>query len=177
MSSAATAVNIVVGVVNVVLVAANVYMLLRSQRVSLKVVPTIPLDSPALAENPDTYEIRIQVVNLSQFPVYLNEVGVIPRDPHDATIKFVAPTGLRFPIELKARESVRLLPAGDDHMPVSAGRFRCAYAKTACGRTRTGTSPSLQQQELNVFEAACGAKLGVAMLHLRHWCERIRQWG
>ncbi|RKT25486.1 hypothetical protein B0G69_1202 [Paraburkholderia sp. RAU2J] len=163
--------NITLGVVNVVLVAVNVYMLVRSQRVSLQVVPTIPLEGSTA--DPDTYEIRIQVVNLSQFPVYVSEVGVKPRDSNDATIKFVAPDGLTFPFELKSRESVRLLPARDDDMRVSAGRFRYAYAKTACGRTRTGTSPSLQQQEFNVFEATGATADDLEKLRRRHKWDRI----
>ncbi|MFP3624824.1 hypothetical protein, partial [Burkholderia sp. SIMBA_051] len=78
----------------------NAYMLVRSRRVSLMVVPTIPLASPALAEDPDTYEIRIQVVNLSQFPVYISEVGLKYRDRKDGVLKFAAPPNADFPIEL-----------------------------------------------------------------------------
>ncbi|MEX3812135.1 hypothetical protein AB3X96_18035 [Paraburkholderia sp. BR13439] len=169
-----TIVNIAVGAVNFVLIAVNVYMLVRARLVSLKVVPTIPQDRPALAGDRDTYEIRIEVTNLSQFPVYIREAGVRPRDSNDEPVKFVAPEGLTFPFELKPRESARLLPARNDDMRVSAGRFRCAYSKTACGRTRSGTSPSLQQQELNVYKSRHASKLGAAWLHVRHWWERIR---
>jgi hypothetical protein len=55
MGNAATTTNVLLGIF-------NAYMLLRSRRVALLVVPTIPLDAPALAETPDTYEIRIQMV-------------------------------------------------------------------------------------------------------------------
>ncbi|RZF31330.1 hypothetical protein EVC45_02435 [Paraburkholderia sp. UYCP14C] len=164
MSSVATTVNIVLGVF-------NAYMLVRSRRVSLMVVPTIPLESSTA--DPDSYEIRIQVVNLSQFPVYVNEVGVMPRDPADAAIKFLAPDGLPFPFELKPRQSVRLLPAENNFMRVGAGRFRYAYARTACGRTRTGTSPSLQQQELNVLEHSGGTSYELERLRRRHKWEQI----
>ncbi|WP_321887250.1 MULTISPECIES: hypothetical protein [Paraburkholderia] len=166
MTSVATTINIMLGVFNAV-------VLIRSRRVSLLVVPTIPLQGPARAEDRDTYEMRIQVVNLSVFPVYITEVGLKPRDGNDPPIKYVSPQGLSFPFELKPRESVRLLPAERDFMRVSAGRFRCAYARTACGRTRTGTSPSLQEQERNVFHYTGGTTEEREKLRIRQIWERV----
>lgn len=169
MGAVATTANVVLGIF-------NAYMLLRARHVSLMVVPTIPLDSPALAEDPDTHEMRIQVVNLSAFPVYIRGVGLEPRDKGSVPIKFIAPADQRFPLELKPRQSIRLLPDENHYMRVSAGRFRCAYAQTACGRTRTGTSPSLQQQELNVFEHTGATHANLQELRRRHIWERIASY-
>ena len=55
MGAVATTANIVLGIF-------NAYMLLRSRHVSMMVVPTIPLDGPARGNDPDTYQIRVQVV-------------------------------------------------------------------------------------------------------------------
>jgi hypothetical protein len=80
MSKAATAINVILGIF-------NACMLVRSRRVSLVVVPTIPQAGFARGGDRDSYEIRVQVVNLSVFPAYVGEVGVQRRDdPRDAEV-------------------------------------------------------------------------------------------
>ncbi|WP_179404088.1 hypothetical protein [Burkholderia guangdongensis] len=165
MGAVATTVNIVLGVF-------NAYMLMRSRHVSLMVVPTIPLEGPARGDDPDTHQIRVQVVNLSQFTLYVSEVGFMYRNQNGEVLKFVAPAGSQFPIELKARDSIRFQPEPGDIMESVKHRFKCAYAQTACGRTRTGTSPSLQQQELNVYLSTDATSADLAKLRKRHQWER-----
>lgn len=167
MGNWATTINVLLGIF-------NASMLLRARRVALLVVPTIPQEDPAIAEDPDTHEIRIQVVNLSEFPVYVNEIGLHRRSPPESTLKFLAPADRPYPILLNAREAIRVQPAPGDYMRVVADRFSYAYARTACGRTRRGTSPTLQTQEWHIFESK-GAPSWLASRNLRlcHAWQRI----
>jgi hypothetical protein len=167
MSIAATAINVVLGIF-------NACMLIRSRRVTLMIAPTIPVDGSGLAENPDTYEIRIQVINLSQFPVYVSEVGLQPRDSYENVLKFMPPGDNRFPILMNGREAIRFVTAKNDDMRVGTDRFAYAYAKTACGRTRRGTSPSLQMQEQRFCEPPRCSQKECDRLKWRHRLESLR---
>lgn len=167
MGNLATTINVVLGIF-------NAFMLLRARRVALLVVPTIPQEGPAIAEDPDTHEIRVQVVNLSGFPVYVNEIGLQRRGHKEGTLKFPAPTDRPYPILLNAREAIRVQPAPDDYMRVIADRFSYAYARTACGRTRRGTSPTLQTLERHIFESKNPSSwLAGRSLRLCHTWQRI----
>lgn len=145
-----TGINVGLGILNAGAALMNVYLLWSPRRVRLIVTPFIPQGLVALAEDPDTYQIRVQVTNLSAFPVYLNEIGLEYCDPTQARMKFPSLAGRPYPIVLNPRESIRALPADD--MLVVTHCFRRAYARTACGRFRYGTSPTLLQQEINVRE-------------------------
>ncbi|ANB73769.1 hypothetical protein AYM40_16440 [Paraburkholderia phytofirmans OLGA172] len=166
MGNGATTANVLLGIF-------NAYMLLRSRIVMLRVVPIIPMDGPAIAENPDTYEIRVQVVNLSSIPVYVDEIGLKHRNRVEGVLKFRAPPNRPYPILLNAREAIYVQPAPDDFMRVVADRFSCGYARTACGRRRRGTSPALQTQELLLLESQGASRLARTGLRLRHAGQRI----
>ena len=166
MGASVTTVNVVLGIF-------NAYMLLRSRRVSLVVVPTIPLEGPAIGNDPDTHQIRVQVVNLSAFPIYLSEAGLQYRDEKDEYLKFDAPGDRPYPILLNPRESVRVQPSRANIMESVKHRFSCAYVRTECGRTRRGTSPTLRQQELNVLEAEGASRTRRAFLRTLHVIEGL----
>lgn len=167
MSKAATAINIALGFF-------NAYMLLRSRRVSLMVVPTIPQSHVSRGDDPDSYEIRVQVVNLSNFPVYVSKVGLVYRCDPQKVLTFEAPEGRPYPILLNSREAIRVQPAGVDIMRSVAIRFSCGYARTDCGRTRRGTSPTLQAQEMNVLNLHKASRLKQVCLRVRHLWERFQ---
>ena len=167
MSKAATAINIALGFF-------NAYMLLRSRRVSLMVVPTIPQSHVGRGDDPDSYEIRVQVVNLSNFPVYVSKVGLLYRDDPQKVLAFEAPEGRPYPILLNSREAIRVQPAGVDIMRSVAIRFSCGYARTECGRTRRGTSPTLQAQEMNVLALRTTSRRERVFLRIRHLWETCK---
>ncbi|MEQ5840144.1 hypothetical protein N0A02_11980 [Paraburkholderia acidicola] len=166
MSKSATAINVALGIF-------NAFMLVRSRRVSLMVVPTIPQGEAARGADPNSYEIRVQVVNLSTFPVYVGEVGLQRRDDPNKVIKFEAPADRPYPILLNSRESIRVVPATGNIMRSVMYRCRCAYARTECGRTRRGTSPTLQAQEINVLKSEKASFVALALTRLRHLWEGI----
>jgi hypothetical protein len=141
---------------NVMLGLFNAWMLLRSRRVTLKVVPYVPL-GPAVADDRDTFQTRITVTNLSQFPVYVTEVGFTFRERDGGDMKLHA-AGHQFPMVVEARETIKVT-ADPRELLADFARYpiKCAYAKTACGRTRTGISPSLLDYELVKAEGNGGA--------------------
>lgn len=164
MSKAATAINLFLGIF-------NAFMLVRSRRVSLMVVPTIPQAGIAHGDDRDSYEIRVQVVNLSGFPVYLSEVGLqLRRDPNNV-IKFEIPENRQYPFLLNPRESVRVVPATGNITRSVMSQCRCAYARTECGRMRKGTSPTLQAQEINILKSENTSSAKLALMRLRHLWE------
>ncbi|MEW9584509.1 hypothetical protein [Paraburkholderia sp. DGU8] len=166
MSKVATAINVVLGIF-------NAFMLVRARRVSLMVVPTIPQAGSARGDDRDSHEIRVQVINLSGFPVYVGEVGLQRRDDPNSVIKFEAPEGRPYPILLNSRESIRVVPATGDIMRSVVYRCRCAYALTECGRMRRGTSPTLQQQEINVLVREKASRRSIAFTRVRHLWEGL----
>lgn len=144
MTTSATAVGTVF---NVALGVFNAWMFLRGRRVVLKVTPYVTSGS-VVGGDPDTYETRITVANLGQFTVYLTEVGFSFRGANGGDSRVPVLHHI-YPIQLEPRESVRF--AIDPRYLL--GEFarhpiRCAYVRTACGRRRTGLSPSLLDHEI-----------------------------
>jgi len=166
MNKAVTAINVALGIFNAL-------MLVRSRRVSLMVVPTIPQAGAARGDDRDSYEIRVQVVNLSGFPVYLSEAGLQFRDDPNNVIKFEAPEDRPYPILLNPRESVRVVPATGNIMLSVMSQCRCAYARTECGRMRKGTSPTLQAQEMIVLKGKNTSYATLALTRFRHLWEEF----
>ena len=153
-------------------------------RYGFKLLPKATLNKYLLSENghlatrvcgtPEGLNQRCP--NLSQFTLYVSEVCFMYRHQNGEVLKFVAPAGSQFPIELKERDSMRFQPAQGDIMDSVKHRFSCPFARTACGRTRTGTSPSLQQQELNVLMSTDATIADIAKLRRQHQWERIESY-
>lgn len=131
---------------NVALGIFNAWMLVRGKRVVLKVVPYVPLNVKATAD-PITYQTRVTVTNLSPFPIYVEEVGFAFCGEHKP-LK-LNPEGQQYPFLVEPRATLTLAAHPDDLVADFAKYpIRHAYARTACGRIRTGTSPSLLDYEL-----------------------------
>jgi len=87
----------------------------------------------------------IEVVNLSAFPVTVQEIGFENRDMNKraVVVRSLTVDGGSLPRRLETREAVSLYfrkPGADERHLV-----KHAYAKTACGSKFTGTSPALKQ--------------------------------
>jgi len=136
------AATLAIALVGAVLGVINTWYGLDKARVKLKVVPAnaIPLGgaNPAL-------RFCIEVTNLSGFPVTISDVGVFFRGT-DSRGSFVMPVlldGGAWPRRLEPRSSVTVYAQRPESTPKS--RIKCAYARTQCGVTKTGTSPALKQ--------------------------------
>lgn len=136
------AITLAIAVVGAVLGVINTWHGLDKSRVKLRVLPAhaIPVGAASSAFN-----FCIEVTNLSAFAVTVKDVGVFFHGT-DGRGSFVAPLlidGGPWPRRLEPRSSVTVYGQRPESTPQQ--RIKCAYAKTACGSTKTGTSPALKQ--------------------------------
>lgn len=131
-----------IAVVGAVLGLINTWHGLDMSRVKLKVRPAHAI--PVAAADP-ALTFCIEITNLSAFPVTVDDVGVFYHgtDRRGSIVLPVLIDGGRWPRRLEPRTSVTVY----GHRPTSTPqqRIKCAYAKTECGVTETGSSPALRQ--------------------------------
>jgi hypothetical protein len=128
--------------VGAVLGIMNTWNSMSLRRVRLRVSP-----AHAIAPHFDGDMFVIEVTNLSAFPVTISEVGFSRRADKGRRAAVAMPMvtdGKAWPRRLEAREAVTLLVPVDNLYGERAA-FGRAYAHTACGEFRYGTSPALKQ--------------------------------
>lgn len=135
-----TALTLAVAVLGAVLGVINTWRLVDSSRVKLRVVPVhviIPHDP--------TLRFGIEVINLSAFAVTVCDVGVMFRGSSERGTYLLPTTSDNgpWPRRLEPRSTVSLRmdrPTAPPGHPI-----KCAFAMTACGVTKRGTSKALKQ--------------------------------
>lgn len=114
-------------------------------RERLKVIPKVA--EVGAGDGSMVTTLAIEVVNLSQFPVTVDEVGFQQRGTRHrrAIVRPTTPDGVSLPRRLEPRSSATCYasPRSDNFDGLKL--YRRGYAKTATGRTFTGTSPILKQ--------------------------------
>jgi len=140
--SVAEAVTLSVAVLGAVLGIINTWQNLDRSRLKLRVVPkhAIPVGG---ADRRLTF--CIEVTNLSMFPLTICDVGVFYRgtEHRGCIIQPILLDGGPWPRRLESRSSVTVYCGKPTS--IAGQRIRCAYAKTECGHTQTGSSPALKQ--------------------------------
>ncbi len=123
----------------------NTWGAIVQRRVRLRVRPMYAIGGPH-----GQTMFSIEVVNLSAFAVTITEVGftlngsTTERGPRAAVVRPIIVVGGAWPRRLEARESASFYC--DPREVVSRGqKIGRAYAHTACGEARYGTSPALKQ--------------------------------
>lgn len=135
-------VTLAIAVLGAVLGVINTWHALDRTRVKLRVRPkhAIPVGSfdPRLT-------FCIEITNLSSFAVTIEETGVLYRGSKSrgAYTSPVLIDGGPWPRRLESRSSVTVY--GQSPKPPVGQSLKCAYARTACGVVRSGTSPALRQ--------------------------------
>ncbi len=142
--------------VGAVLGVINTWSGLRKDRVSLQVIPSLSRriqgglvsSKSDIGMLPDAHYLRIEVINLSGFPVTIEEVGFTRRFRGLRTNRWAVPQPLFFdnrpwPRRLEARDSFQAYVQIDQL--VGHSDFGRAYAMTACGRVRYGSSQVLRK--------------------------------
>jgi hypothetical protein len=137
----AAAITLAIAVLGAGLGIINTWLSLDKSRVKLRVRPmrAIPLG----AANP-RLTFMIEVTNLSAFAVTVCDVGLFFSGTKER-LTFVNPItgdGEPWPRRLEPRSSVSIY--GEPPASTPEHRLKCAYARTECGVTRTGTSPAFK---------------------------------
>ena len=135
-------ITLAIAVLGAVLGLINTWQALDKSRVKLRVIPkhAVPVGA---ADTRLTF--CIEITNLSAFALTIGEAGVFYRgtDRRGAYAQPVLIDGNGWPRRLEPRSSVTVYgqpPFSSDGHPL-----KCAYARTECGVTKTGTSPAFKQ--------------------------------
>ncbi|HEX9751432.1 MAG TPA: hypothetical protein VGB22_09145 [candidate division Zixibacteria bacterium] len=134
----------VCGVTGAVLGVINIWHQIRRGKVRLRVTPTHAMGVGGLEDSPINF--CIEVLNLSEFPVVVEDVGL--RVSRRTIATFRLEEGLDYPGKLPQRlephtsykKCVSVTSVTTDWQKV-----RTAYARTQCGVLVTGFSPALKQ--------------------------------
>jgi len=136
------AVTLAIAVLGAVLGVINTWNGLDKSRVKLLVRPKHAI--PVGGADP-RLTFCIEVINLSAFAVTVEDVGVFFKGTavRGSIVQPILADGGTWPRRLEPRSSVTV------YSQTPASKFgdviKCAYAKTSCGYTQTGTSPALKQ--------------------------------
>ena len=134
-------ITLALALLGAVLGIINTWHSLDKSRVKLRVRPKHAIPFGAMDER---LTFCIEITNLSAFAITVEEAGVSLR-ASDQRLAYTNPVLIDigdWPRRLEPRTSVTIY----GRAPSTDGpRLKCAYATTACGVTREGTSPAFKQ--------------------------------
>jgi len=137
-------VGAVCGVAGAMLGVINTWHQMRRDKVRLKVVPkhVIPVGIIERAQ----LNFGLEVINMSEFPVVIEDVGFLLVDGRHGTLATVPgmESNGKLPLRLEPRSSYSKL-FYVDQKAIDWSEVRSAYARTQCGTEITGTSGALTQ--------------------------------
>ena len=137
-------VGAVCGILGAVLGIINTWHQVNRNKIRLKVTPTHVIPVGALANSDVNFGIG--VINLSEFPVTISDVGFLLKNKQRATTISVDS------IDQPDKLPVRLEPRTSYHKyfniekAVLPKQTKYAYVNTQCGELITGTSGALKQK-------------------------------
>lgn len=136
------AITLAIAAVGAVLGVINTWRNIDQSRVKLKVLPTHAIPYGAADSN---LRFCIQVTNLSSFAVTVDDAGIFYYGTKNrgSIVNPVFAGNGSWPRRLEPRASISLY----SQLPYSSAghKIKCAFARTQCGRTKTGKSPALHQ--------------------------------
>lgn len=135
-------VTLAIAAVGAVLGIINTWRTVDQTRIKLKVLPTHAIP---YGEADPNLRFCVEVTNLSSFSVTVDDAGVFYHGTKSrgSIINPVFADNGPWPRRLEPRASISIY----SQLPSSrAGhKIKCAFARTQCGHTKTGTSPALHQ--------------------------------
>jgi hypothetical protein len=139
------------GIAGLVLGIINTWAEAQHNKVRLKIVPghAFPVGD---GDEPPVFNFRIEVINLSEFPVTIDEVGFRCSN-HSSLIPLGDKVYCRFfstplPCRLEPHASCTEFYLLDESVIAQSSQYggvKGAYARTQCGTLVKGTSPALRQ--------------------------------
>lgn len=134
-------ITLAIALVGAVLGIINTWHALDRTRVKLRIRPKHAIPFGAADER---LNFCIEITNLSAFAVTIEEAGVA-LNSSEKRLAYTNPVLIDeggWPRRLESRASVTIY----GRAPSAKGRrLKCAYATTACGVTKVGTSPAFKQ--------------------------------
>jgi len=140
----AAIVGVAGGVTGTVLGIINTWRQIRGDRVRIRVIPAHAILTGRIENAP--WNFVIEAVNLSEFPVYVEDVGFLLGNGKRATIApmpGLEPHGA-LPVRLEPRASYSKFFKIDRAM-LQWRKVKFAYVSTKCGITARGSSAALKQ--------------------------------
>lgn len=136
------AATLTIAVLGAVLGVINIWHQLDRTRVKLRVVPKRAIPYGGVDAR---LTFCMEITNLSAFAVTVEEVGVLYQgtDSRSAYTQPIVIDRGSWPRRLESRESVTVF--GQPPSAKLGNPLKCAYARTACGVVRTGSSPAFRQ--------------------------------
>jgi hypothetical protein len=134
-------ITLALALLGAVLGVINTLHALDKTRVKLRVRPKHAIAFGSMDERLD---LCIEITNLSAFAITVEEAGVFLK-ASDERLAYTNPVLIDdggWPRRLEPRTSVTIYGRAPSTI---SRRLRCAYATTACGVTRVGTSPAFKQ--------------------------------
>ena len=140
--STVQAITLAIAVLGAVLGLINTWHAIDKKRVKIRVRPKHAI--PIGAADPKI-SFCVEITNLSEFAVTIDEAGVFYKgtDVRGAYTQPILIDGKPWPRRLEPRSSVTVY--GQQPERKIGHSLKCAYARTECGVTRTGTSPAFKQ--------------------------------
>lgn len=129
------------GVTGAILGVINTWQLLQRNRIRLKIIP-----QHAILPGNVPFNFGVQVINLSDFPVIIVDVGLqLTKNRHGSLtmVEGIENNG-KLPMRLDPHTAYSKI-FNADQGTVNWGEVRCAYVRTQCDTYATGTSPALKQ--------------------------------
>lgn len=129
-----------IALAGLVLGVLNLAIVFWERRFRLRVVPSLAYQQSMSGE---LRFLSISVTNLSEFPVFIEEVGIaLPKGKKAVSSSW---KGDPLPTKLEPRMSASFRLHEGAFVPALALHAKAVYARTGCGRTVTGTNKLLMQ--------------------------------
>lgn len=137
-------VGAVCGVAGAIFGVINTWHLLRRDKIKLKIIPKHVIPVGAIEKAPLNF--GLEVINLSEFPVVIEDVGFLLSGGRHGTLATIpgVETNGKLPLRLEPRSSYSKMFFIDQDT-VNWSDVKSAYAHTQCGTEITGTSGALNQ--------------------------------
>lgn len=146
------------GLLGAVLGVVNTWRAFDRDRIRLKITPVWII----VPDRPNT--LGIVIINQSYIAVTVSEVGFRLRDRSKRFVYIAKIPGVgHLPQRMEPRTEITAFapPGTENDEPMRD--VRCAYAKTACGRSFTGNSPALREVVATARKTSLVPKKGASI--------------